>query len=136
MYWKMWIGCDPDTLIVVEADTLDEAFREAREVDRGYSTAQPMTDEEAREASTGYDDAVAVIRYLGDLDRAVLREDDEREVPITASKVYVVMTEVNGYRNLYGHVLFRDLDRAEEAADRARSTRCWDCVYVTEWTLV
>ena len=84
----------------------------------------------------GYGDAVAVIRYLGDLDRAVLREDDEREVPITASKVYVVMTEVNGYRNLYGHVLFRDLDRAEEAADKARSTRCWDCVYVTEWALV
>lgn len=53
-----------------------------------------------------------------------------------ASKVYVVMTEVNGYRNLYGHVLFRDLDRAEEAADKARSTRCWDCVYVTEWALV
>ena len=105
MYWKMWIGCDPDTLIVVEADTLDEAFREAREVDRGYSTAQPMTDDEAME-------------------------------PATADKAYVVLTEVNGYRNLYGHVLFRDLDRAEEAADKARSTRCWDCVYVTEWTLV
>lgn len=56
MYWKMWIGCDPDTLIVVEADTLDEAMRKAREVDRDYTTAQPMTDEEAREAFTGWDD--------------------------------------------------------------------------------
>lgn len=56
MYWKTWIGCDPDTLIVVEADTLDEAMREAREVDRDYTAAQPMTDEEAREAFTGWDD--------------------------------------------------------------------------------
>ena len=105
MYWKMWIGCDPDTLIVVEADTMDEAMREAREVDWRYDSAQPMADDEAME-------------------------------PATADKAYVVLTEVNGYRNLYGHVLFRDLDRAEEAADKARSTRCWDCVYVTEWTLV
>lgn len=56
MYWKMWIGCDPDTLIVVEADTLDEAMCKAREVDRDYTTAQPMTNEEAREAFTGWDD--------------------------------------------------------------------------------
>lgn len=56
MYWKTWIGCDPDTLIVVEADTLDGAMREAREVDWRYDSAQPMTDEEAREAFTGWDD--------------------------------------------------------------------------------
>jgi len=57
MYWKMWIGCDPDTLIVVEADTLDEAMREAREMNWRYGAAQPMTDEEAREAFTGWDHA-------------------------------------------------------------------------------
>ena len=57
MYWKMWIGCDPDTPIVVEADTMDEAFREALEVDWRYDAAQPMTDEEAYEAFTGWDHA-------------------------------------------------------------------------------
>lgn len=57
MYWKMWIGCDSDTLIVVEADTLDEAMREAREMNWRYGAAQPMTDEEAREAFTGWDHA-------------------------------------------------------------------------------
>ncbi len=56
MYWKMWIGCDPDTLIVVEADTMDEAMREAREIDWRYDAAQPMTDEEVREAFTGWND--------------------------------------------------------------------------------
>lgn len=55
MYWKMWYGRQSDTLIVVEADTLDEAMRKAREIDRDYCAAQPMTDEEAREAFTGWD---------------------------------------------------------------------------------
>ena len=55
MYWKMWYGRQSDTLIVVEADTLDEAMREAREVDWRYDSAQPMTDGEAREAFTGWD---------------------------------------------------------------------------------
>lgn len=54
MYWKMWIGCDPDTLIAVGADTLDEAMRKAREVGPRYYSAQSMTDEEAREAFTGW----------------------------------------------------------------------------------
>lgn len=49
MYWKMWYGR--------QADTLDEAMREAREVDWRYDPAQPMTDEEAREAFAGRDEA-------------------------------------------------------------------------------
>lgn len=84
----------------------------------------------------GYHDATAVIRYLGDLDRAVLREDEEASRPEVTGRVYVVLTEVNGYRNLYGHVIYRDLDRAEEAASEARGAKCWDKVYVTEWALV
>lgn len=57
MYWKVWYGRQSDTLIVVEADAMDEAFREAREVDPRYDSAQSMTDEEAREAFTGWDHA-------------------------------------------------------------------------------
>lgn len=57
MYWKTWYGRQEDTLIVVEAGTLDEAIRKARDVDWRYDAAQPMTEEEAREAFTGWDHA-------------------------------------------------------------------------------
>lgn len=45
MYWKMWIHYG-DTPLVVEADTCDEAFRLAREVDPDYSATQPMDEKE------------------------------------------------------------------------------------------
>lgn len=48
MLWKMWVHYSGKPL-VVEADTCDEAFRLAREVDPDYCTAQPMDEREAEE---------------------------------------------------------------------------------------
>lgn len=55
---------------------------------------------------------------------------------LVTKTVYVVMTEVNGYRNIYGHVVYSDPRAAEAAARKARESGSWDYVYMTEWPLV
>ena len=47
--------------------------------------------------------------------------------------VYVVMTIRNGYKNIYGHVLFSNAEDADGAKSEAVAKGCWDEVYVTRW---
>lgn len=51
MYWKMWkrYGEKP---FVVEADSMDEAFKKARKLDDGYCSAQPMDEKEMNVVKT------------------------------------------------------------------------------------
>lgn len=45
-------------------------------------------------------------------------------------KVYLVITEINGYRNFYGDYVFTDKQSADAAADAARLTGRWADVRV------
>ena len=50
--------------------------------------------------------------------------------------VYVVITVVNGYKNIYGHVLFSDVRDANMAMREAKEKGAWDEVYVTRWDVI
>lgn len=45
-------------------------------------------------------------------------------------KVYLVITEINGYRNFYGDHVFSNRQSAEAAAEAARLTGRWEDVCV------
>ena len=47
--------------------------------------------------------------------------------------VHLVMTEVNGYKNVFGHDVFARLDDAVAARDRALASGKYDCAYVVSW---
>lgn len=47
-------------------------------------------------------------------------------------KVYIIITVVNGYKNIFGHHVYNDYDNAVEAAKYAECCG-YDEVYVTEW---
>ena len=50
--------------------------------------------------------------------------------------VYIVMTEINGYRNIYGHCIFSTWNDAKKAADIAVSGGKFDDVYITTWPVI
>lgn len=47
--------------------------------------------------------------------------------------VYVVMTVINGYKNIYAVCDTREI--AEQAKERAEWRGCWDYVYILEMNL-
>lgn len=49
---------------------------------------------------------------------------------------HIVITEINGYRNIYGHCIFRNWADAKEAADTAANSGKFDDVYITTWALI
>ena len=50
--------------------------------------------------------------------------------------VYTVFTEVNGYRNVYGHSVFSRREDAEAEKDRAIESGKFDDVRVLGWRVV
>ena len=53
-----------------------------------------------------------------------------------AQTVWQVVTEVNGYRNFYGCLVFRDKDRADRLRGELIDGGKFDDVYVVAFSLV
>lgn len=49
--------------------------------------------------------------------------------------IYIIVTEINGYKNIYGHIVFADEERAKEVAKTVRDADFYDDVFVCSYTL-
>lgn len=57
----------------------------------------------------------------------------ERGIVLDEPVIHLVMTEVNGYRNVLGHSVFASKADAVRARDAALASGKYDCAYVTSW---
>ena len=52
------------------------------------------------------------------------------------NEVYVIVTEVNGYKNIYGHVFYQHDKDAVEALKKAKQSGKYDDAWITIWEVV
>lgn len=50
--------------------------------------------------------------------------------------VWIVMTSINGYKNIYGHVLYLNHDMARSMRDDVEKSGLYDEVWVEEWKAI
>lgn len=49
--------------------------------------------------------------------------------------IYLIITEINGYKNVYGHLVYGCREDAEKAAETVRSFKVYDSVFVCSYAL-
>ena len=49
--------------------------------------------------------------------------------------VYIIVTEINGYKNIYGHIVYNKREDAERIAESARKIGNYDFVFVCQYNL-
>jgi len=50
--------------------------------------------------------------------------------------VWIVMTSINGYKNIFGHVLYLNHDDARRMRDKIEKQQLFDEVWVEEWKAI